>query len=180
MLRYPSTYINQQFRTFFKKYTTSSSFLLLPVIKDENQYFAIRHKLRQEPSDKQTQAAKRASRIDIRNELRFNKHITTTSMATAKQKINKKYQNCLIIHCRHEKRLETLKRDMHQIYNDIFNQTPAMDVKLILGHRNNQTTKHELSTNKPDKRLLKNNMIKRKPNTHSHTTIKYLDTENTS
>ena len=69
---------------------------------------------------------------------------------------------------------------MHQIYNNIFNKIPAMDVKLIVGHWNNRTTKLELNRNRPDKRLLKNHTIKSKQNTHTNMTTKSQDTENTS
>ena len=143
---------------FFMKYNRSSSALdsVLPVIENENEYFDTRYKLQQQPSVKQIQALKRASRIDIRNEFRLNITASAKSTATVKEKRSNKFKNNLIIHCRHEKRLECMKRAMHQIYNNVFNNASAIDVKLIVGHRNNPPTKRELTRKRPHKRLLKN------------------------
>jgi len=149
------------------KYNCSLSLSsILPVIESENEYFIIRYKLQQQPSAKQIQTAKRASRVDIRNELRFNNNVQTKSTATVKEKRKNKFKNNLIIHCRHEERLECMKRDMHQIYNNIFNNASAIDVKLIVGHRNNPPTKRELTRKRPPKRLLKNIMSKSKSFLH--------------
>jgi len=71
------------------KYNCSLSLWpILPIIESENEYFIIRYKLQQQSSAKQIQTAKRASRVDIRNELRFNNNVQTKSTATVKEKRN--------------------------------------------------------------------------------------------
>ena len=65
-----------------------------------------------------------------------------------------KFQKTLIVHCRHERRLEALKRDMHRIYNSVFQGTPAMDIKLIVGHTNNRSVKRDLTQARPNMKLL--------------------------
>ena len=41
---------------------------------------------------------------------------------------------------------------MHQVYEDIFKNTPAMDVKIIVGNRNRRDAKNELIRKRPPKR----------------------------
>ena len=65
-----------------------------------------------------------------------------------------KFKKTLIIHCRHEQRLEALKGDMHRIYDSIFLGTPTMDIKLIVGHTNNRSTKRDLTRARPSMKLL--------------------------
>jgi hypothetical protein len=47
-----------------------------------------------------------------------------------------KWVDNLIIHYKHEARLASYKKDIHQLWNQIFKNTPFMNTKLIIGHRN--------------------------------------------
>ncbi len=48
----------------------------------------------------------------------------------------KHHGNPLIIHYTHENRFESLKRDMHQVYDNVFKNTTIDDIQLIVGNRN--------------------------------------------
>ena len=74
--------------------------------------------------------------------------------ATSRQKKVNKFDNTLFLHCTHEKRLKGLKRDIHKIYSETFQRSPAMAVRLIAGHRNHRNTKSELIQKRPDPTLL--------------------------
>ncbi len=47
-----------------------------------------------------------------------------------------KWDEKLIIHYKHEARLETYKRDIHQLWYRTFGNTPVAGTKLIVGNRN--------------------------------------------
>ena len=67
--------------------------------------------------------------------------------------------------------IEALKRDMHQIYDSIFHGAPAMDIKLIVGHTNNRSTKRDLTQARSNMKLL--NPMKK----HSENTILFRGSE---
>ena len=56
----------------------------------------------------------------------------------------KKYLDRLIVHYTHEKRLQTYKREIHQIWNQLFFNTPALEVRLIIGNKNSRNIRREL------------------------------------
>ena len=55
-----------------------------------------------------------------------------------------KYDKNLIIHYTHEARFASLKRDIHQLWNDILKNPIINDIKLIVGHRNNPKLTRDL------------------------------------
>ncbi|CAF3519163.1 unnamed protein product, partial [Rotaria socialis] len=136
--RYPSSFIEKQFRNFFSEYINSSSFL--PFIDNETQFVAMRNKILNLPTVRQSQVSISAATADIDNDQTDepqNEPITTTT--TTAQERNKKEHtrgNKLIVHYTHEKRFQTFKSDIHQVYDNIFKDTPAADVKLIVGNKN--------------------------------------------
>ena len=60
-----------------------------------------------------------------------------------------KWLNNLIIHYTHEKRLATYKHDIHQIWNQTFQQTPVLDTRLIIGNRNSKNLTKQLVRRRP-------------------------------
>jgi hypothetical protein len=60
----------------------------------------------------------------------------------------------LILHYTHEKRLERYKRDVHQTWNEIFVNTPARHVKVIVGNQYRRNLKRELVHKRPNSILL--------------------------
>ncbi|CAF5208952.1 unnamed protein product, partial [Rotaria magnacalcarata] len=69
--------------------------------------------------------------------------------------------NKLIVHYTHEKRFQTFKSDMHQVYDNTFKDTPAADVKLIVGNKNRRPAKKELICKRPKQSLLINKPFKK-------------------
>ena len=66
---YPCTYINGEFRRFFRQWMSSSSVsAILPLLGDENQFLICRQKLLAQPTAKQTQVAKSATTVRAIND----------------------------------------------------------------------------------------------------------------
>jgi hypothetical protein len=74
----------------------------------------------------------------------------------------KQWTSRLILHYTHENRLEAYKRDIHQIWDDVFANTPAMVVKVIVGHLNSRNIKSELVHTRPRPSLLADKQKKTK------------------
>ena len=68
------------------------------------------------------------------------------------------YTDKLIVHYTHEKRFHSFKRQMHQVYEDVFKNTPAMTVKLIVGSRNRAQARNDLIRKRPMISLLRNRL----------------------
>ncbi len=79
---------------------------------------------------------------------------------TAKIETNKRDK--LIVHYTHEKRFQPFKRDMHYVYANVFRNTPAMNLQLIVGNRNRRDAKNELVRKRPKPSILQNKRIKNK------------------
>jgi hypothetical protein len=76
------------------------------------------------------------------------------------------YKNRIIVHYTHEKRFASIKRDIHKIHHDVFDNTPAMDVRMIVDNRNRRTATDDLIHKKPLKSILKNKPFKSKQHNH--------------
>ncbi|CAF3341232.1 unnamed protein product [Rotaria sp. Silwood2] len=79
----------------------------------------------------------------------------------------KPYEDKLIIHYTHEKRLHDVKRDMHQVYENVFQITPVSDVKLIVGNRNRRNACKELISKRPKLSILTNKSTTKRPKPQS-------------
>ncbi|CAF1618171.1 unnamed protein product [Rotaria magnacalcarata] len=90
-----------------------------------------------------------------------NEPATTTTIHERNKKEHTR-ANKLIVHYTHEKRFQTFKSDMHQVYDNIFKDTPAADVKLIVGNKNRRSGKTELICKRPKQSLLINKPVKSK------------------
>ncbi|CAF4263996.1 unnamed protein product [Rotaria magnacalcarata] len=88
-----------------------------------------------------------------------NEPATTTTIHERNKKEHTR-ANKLIVHYTHEKRFQTFKSDMHQVYDNIFKFTPAADVKLIVGNKNRRSGKTELICKRPKQSLLINKPVK--------------------
>jgi hypothetical protein len=53
------------------------------------------------------------------------------------------------MHYTHEARLESYKKNIHQLWNQIFAQTPVINMRLIIGNRNNPNNKGTLVHRRP-------------------------------
>ena len=111
------------------------------------------------PTPQQSQVALNAATADIDNDP------TDDQIIPPPPKPNNQCNNgekTLFVHCTHEKRFTSMKRDMHKVYDDIFANTPASDAKIIVGHRNRRDTSNELIRKRPKKTLLRNEMTQSK------------------
>ncbi|CAM4982819.1 unnamed protein product [Rotaria socialis] len=156
---YPLTFIENEFKKYFSEYISISPFLHF--IDDEKKYNHTRQKLLGQPTLRQSQVAMSAAQANIDNDGaddRLNQPNEST-----KQTENKtfNFDEKLFIHFTHENRFHTYRRDMHQIYEDVFQQTPAMNTRLIVGNRNRRETQSELIRKRPTKAILQNKITKR-------------------
>ncbi|CAF4038986.1 unnamed protein product [Adineta steineri] len=149
---YPSGYIENQFKKYFIEYTTTSPFL--PYIQHEIQYFRMRQQLLSQPTTRQSQIVTRLTSTNADND-----QIDETNVKKENATCN---NDRLFIHYTHEKRFRSFKRDMHQVYDNVFKNTPAMNTKLIVGNRNRRDALNELIRKRPKRSLLQNILIKNK------------------
>lgn len=106
----------------------------------------LRNKLFAQPSVKEKQTS---SQID---------NIQTN----ARDQSNKKLHNTLFLHYTHEQRLDSIKRDIHNIYSEVFQGTTALDIRLIIGHRNSRNIQLELVQTRPYSTFVKLKKLKSK------------------
>ncbi|CAM4986946.1 unnamed protein product, partial [Rotaria socialis] len=155
---YPSTFIENEFHKYFSEYISKSPFL--PLIDDEQKYFLLRKQILGQPTPRQTQVALSAALADIDNDPLDDDEKQQPNPDPKKSEenisnINQKF----FTHFTYEKRFKTSKRDMHQVYHDIFKDIPAMYTKLIVGNRIHRQTHNELIRKRPNKNLLRNTTI---------------------
>lgn len=62
---------------------------------------------------------------------------------------NTKWSEKIIIHYMHEARFMNYKKLVHQLWDQIFKDTPVMESKLIIGNRNNPNHKSRLAHHRP-------------------------------
>jgi hypothetical protein len=60
-----------------------------------------------------------------------------------------KWNRSLIVHYTHEQRLANNKKDFHRIWNNIFDNTPTVNIKLIIGTRNSRNATKEMISKRP-------------------------------
>jgi len=114
----------------------------------------MRHKIIDQPTPRQSQIAISASTANLDNDQTDEKQNKTKESIKKITKTN--YGDKLIVHYTHEKQFEPFKRDMHRIYENVFENTPAMNLKLIVGNRNRRDAKNELVRKRPKSSILQN------------------------
>jgi hypothetical protein len=150
---YPSSFIDNQFQKYFSEYIGSSSFL--PFITDGKQFRLLRHKIMGQPTPRQSQVAASAATANIDNDQTDDKKeikLNESIKKTAKKVTN--YGDKLFVHYTHEKRFQPFKRDIHHVYGNVFKNTPAMNLKLIVGNRNRPDAANELVRKRPKASIL--------------------------
>ncbi|CAF1607521.1 unnamed protein product [Rotaria magnacalcarata] len=119
----------------------------------------MRNKILNLPTARQSQVLISAATADIGNDQTDEpktEQTTTAPKATVLERNKKEHTraNKLIVHYTHEKRFQTFKSDMHQVYDNIFKDTPAADFKLIVCNKNRRSAKTELICKRPKQSLL--------------------------
>ncbi len=100
----------------------------------KNNFFLVRRKLLDQPTPRQSQVELSTATANIDND--------QTDDQIIEPKITINSVNKLFVHYTHEKRFQSLKRGiMHQVYGNIFENTPVMHAKLIVSNCNHQDAK---------------------------------------
>jgi CRISPR/Cas system endoribonuclease Cas6 (RAMP superfamily) len=130
---------------------------MIPFIANDNQFLVMRNTLLPKPTVKERETQHRIAAVSFDEEINNHntKEKTTSTTTISKQNKPNKFTNTLFLHYTHEKRLHSLKRDIHKIYSEIFQDTIGIDFRLIVGHRNHRNTGHELIQRRPHSSLLK-------------------------
>ena len=130
---------------------------MIPFIGNDNQFLLMRNTLlpKLTVKERETQHRIKAVRLNEETDNHHTKEETTGATTISKQNKPNKFTNVLFLHYTHEKRLHSLKRDIHKIYSEIFHDTLSMDLRLIVGHRNHRNTGHELVQKRPNAAMLK-------------------------
>ncbi|CAF1237188.1 unnamed protein product [Rotaria sp. Silwood1] len=163
--RYPSNYINQQFEKFFADYMSSTSSPILPMITNESQFLALREKLSNQPTAKQTQLSISAAAVELTQRTQNVAQQNANNMEATVKRKNDKFKNNIFVHATYESRLKGLAREIHMIHDNHFKNTVYGEKRLIVGFRNNSNIEFELSRKRPASSVLKDPLAKkRKPN----------------
>ena len=151
-LRYPSTYVDKQFRKVLDNCISPNS--ILPSIDSEEQFIQLRKNYMNSPAARHSQVEARIAQSNETNEeIPVEQHNTTTSIKTKRQnKIN--FQDTVVVHYTHEKRFTAMKKDMHKIFREVFKHFGLEAVQFIVGHRNNPTSEGELIRKRPSFKYL--------------------------
>ncbi|CAF3645822.1 unnamed protein product [Rotaria socialis] len=121
----------------------------------------MRQKLLGQPTFRQSQVALSAAQANKDNDLGENPINQPEKYQDKTEKKISNFGEKIFIHYTHERRFHSCQRDMHKIYEDVFQQTPAMDTHLIVSNRNRRDIQHELIRKRPDKKLLQNKTTKK-------------------
>ena len=117
------------------------------------------NKILGEPTKRQSQIALSATTADFDNDQ------TDEQMMQQEATTDLKSTNSgdkFFVRYTHEQRFNRLKKDMHKVYDDIFQNTPAMCARLTVATRNRRDSKNELIRKRPKRTLLCNTITKRK------------------
>ena len=141
--RYPLRFIHSRFNKFFTNHLATSH--VLPMINNENDFVTMRHHLMNQPTVPDYQIASRlAKTIDVNSKEEVN-----DPLIKARLNKNSKWISSLIIHYTHERRLASYKKEIDQLWNQIFQRTPLQNTRLIIGNRNSENMTKELVRRRP-------------------------------
>ena len=128
---YPPRYIYSQFIKFFSDQLRNMS--TLPWIDTVHDFQFIQACLLNRATLAESQMASR-----IANAMKSNdENITGNLIAKPAIEKESKWDKNLIIHYTHESRFTILKRDIHQLWNEMLKNPITNDIRFIIGHRNN-------------------------------------------
>ena len=113
-------------------------------------------------TSRQSQVATSASTADIDNDQTDENIIESREITKTVETKSTNYGDKLIVHYTHEKRFASLPRDIHRVYENVFRNTNAMAMKLIVGNRNRRDAKKELIHKRPKRSISQSKLIKNK------------------
>ena len=115
------------------------------------QFFILRQKILAQPTARQTQLARSIAAASVNTTNESSENLTTIMHQNVVHSRDRSF-----IHYTHEKRFRRFKRDMHQLYDNVFQNTPAMAMKMVVGNRNRRDNTQELVHKRPKQSLLSN------------------------
>ena len=149
--------IEKEFQKFFHEQISSSSSPFVPFLRNATEFFIMRKQWLGQSTPQQSQVADDVvNAIHNNDQLEEMPSIQPTTVSKKSKSKKSKDQNTLLLHYTHEKRFASTKRDVHKTYAAVFVNTPAIDVKMIVGNRNRRPAANELIRKKPPKWLLRN------------------------
>jgi hypothetical protein len=134
-------YINNRFKQFLHSKLYNKS--IIPLFEAESAFQLIRFNLLNKPTVAEHQIASRIARATDHQDEKLSV-VTEAEKQSIISDVDK-----LIIHYTHEKRFESFKKDIHRLWDKIFQSTPVSHTKLIIGHRNNKNATQELLRRRP-------------------------------
>jgi hypothetical protein len=113
---------------------------VLPAIHTANDFVRLRSLLLNRPTIPEYQIASRLAKAIKNNPAE------KINDPLVKARLNKqsKFDTNIIIHYTYEKRLQSNKNTIHQLWHQTFKQTPVMNTRLIIGNRNSPNMTQEL------------------------------------
>jgi hypothetical protein len=111
----------------------------------ENQFFKVRIQLLEKQTVGEQQLLYRIGTITDNDK----NEPTNDKIIQHKLQKHDKWNTCLIVHYKHEQRLASYKKELHQIWNNTFIHTPIVYSKLIVGSCNNHNNTRELVSKRP-------------------------------
>jgi hypothetical protein len=116
------------------EYTSISRFL--PYVSDEEQFYRKRENSLGLPTNRQSKVKMDVDSTNIPTDITNKQQRAPTEINRRSRATEKAKQKKLMVHYTHEKRFDSLKREMHQIYHDVFKNSPVADVKSIVATYN--------------------------------------------
>jgi hypothetical protein len=117
------------------------------MINSQNDFDLIRCMLLNKPTIPEYQTASQIEKTIAPN----SKHVDENPSMQGRLTKQTKFDTNLIIHYTYEKRLQSNKKEIHQLWNQTFQQTIAMHTRLIVGTRNSPDLTRELIHRRPQR-----------------------------
>lgn len=154
LFSYPINFINKQFNIFFSKYIPFTQFE--PIIHGTQLYLDIRKQLLSQLEKTEPNST---NEIMLSQTIQNKENNPPVREVNGTRSIIKPIQlrwGKILLHYIHERRFDSFKRDMHQIYRNLFKNSHIADTKMIVGNRNRRDMRHEIIRKRPRQSLLKN------------------------
>jgi hypothetical protein len=132
------------------------------LINSEQHFFTLQDQLRHQPTSKQSQTTISAATADIDNDSTEDNTTERKHFGNNMRKDGTNPENHLIVLYTYEKRSASLARNIHRNYGNVFKNTSAMGLKLLVGNRNRRDTKIELIYKRPKRLILQSKQIRNK------------------
>ncbi len=120
----------------------------MSLIDNEHDFRFIRDHLMDKPTPIEHQIASRIAKTIHQN----SQHTVEDPLVRQELRQESTFTEKFIIHYIHEARLQTTKKDIHQLWDQTFQQTPIMNTKLIIGNRNSPNLTRTLVHRRPQKK----------------------------